>query len=548
MQIVIPMSGVGKRFLDAGYLDPKPLIRVDGRPIIEHVVQLFPGETRFLFICNEDHLNSTPIREVLQRIAPQGRILSIPSHKKGPVFAVSQVFSAINDDDEVIVNYCDFGKFWDFTDFLRHTRARRAAGAISAYRGFHPHMLGTTNYAFLRDHEQWMLEIREKQPFTNRRMDEFASDGTYYFQSGRLMKKYFRETMEAGLEVNGEYYVSVVYNLLVRDKLPVSIYKIQHMLQWGTPQDLEEYQNWSAFFSRIAQPLLSSQPQPGQINLIPMAGRGVRFSDAGYKTPKPLLPVSGRPMIVQAASALPPGDVSIFVCLLDHLQQNPHLKDTLQECDSNVRIVPLSQVTEGQAVTCNIGLQDISDESSLVIGACDNGMLYSRAAWKQFIAEEKPDAVLFTFKNHPSSRLHPQMYGWVETNGCQATRVSVKIPVSNHVDNDHAVVGAFWFSKMGIFRKGLARLLENKIRVNGEFYVDSLMQMLIELGFSVKVFLVDHYVCWGTPGDYETFCYWQSFFHKCAWHPYDLSNDPMIPDDERAALEESALTFSQEYE
>ena len=43
VQIVLPMTGLGKRFRDAGYTDPKPLIDVDGKPMIEHVVSLFPG-------------------------------------------------------------------------------------------------------------------------------------------------------------------------------------------------------------------------------------------------------------------------------------------------------------------------------------------------------------------------------------------------------------------------------------------------------------------------------------------------------------------------
>ncbi len=110
MKIVIPMSGIGKRFIDAGYKDPKPLIEVDGKPIIEHVVNLFPEEKDFIFICNSDHLRTTNMRQVLERIAPEGRIVEIPPHKKGPVFAVSHVFGLLDDDEEVIVNYCDFAK------------------------------------------------------------------------------------------------------------------------------------------------------------------------------------------------------------------------------------------------------------------------------------------------------------------------------------------------------------------------------------------------------------------------------------------------------
>ena len=56
MQIIIPMSGSGERFKRAGYQLPKPLIEVEGKPIIAHVIDLFPGEKDFLFICDAEQL------------------------------------------------------------------------------------------------------------------------------------------------------------------------------------------------------------------------------------------------------------------------------------------------------------------------------------------------------------------------------------------------------------------------------------------------------------------------------------------------------------
>ena len=96
-----------------------------------------------------------------------------------------------------------------------------------------------------------MLEIQEKRPFTDQRMREFASAGTYYFRSGALLKHYFRRAVERGLETNGEFYASMPFNLMVEDGLDVFVWELEHFLQWGTPEDLEEYQAWSRYFSRL---------------------------------------------------------------------------------------------------------------------------------------------------------------------------------------------------------------------------------------------------------------------------------------------------------
>jgi len=119
MKIVIPMSGKGQRFLNAGYKDIKPLIKVEGKPIIEHIVSMFPGEDDFIFICNNEHLRDTNIEDVLLRLKPSARIISIAPHNKGPVYAVLKSKKYIEDDEPVIVNYCDFNAWWNYEDFKR---------------------------------------------------------------------------------------------------------------------------------------------------------------------------------------------------------------------------------------------------------------------------------------------------------------------------------------------------------------------------------------------------------------------------------------------
>ena len=547
MHIIIPMSGIGNRFIEAGYKEPKPLIVIDGKPIIEHVCNLFPNEDKFTFICNSKHLSETNMREVLQSIKPNANIVEIPNHKKGPVYAVSLVEYLIEDDEEVIVNYCDFGTYWDYEDFLKHTRNRDADGAIPSYKGFHPHMLGSTNYAFMRDDKQWMLEIKEKEPFTNNRMQEYASNGTYYFKKGSYVKKYFKELINRDINLKGEYYVSLIYNLLVEDGLKVSIYNIQHMLQWGTPQDVEEYNTWSKYFKNAIEEKPKPKPQEKSITLIPLAGRGSRFAKVGYKDPKPLIKVSGKPMIIQAANSLPNSQNHIFVTLKEHLENYP-LEKTLKQEYQDANIISIDEVTQGQAITCSLGLKDADKNSSLLIAATDNGMIYNHEKYQNLIEDENVDAIIFTFKHHISSKNNPQMYGWVKVDDKDnATAVSVKVPISENPYEDHAIVGTFWFKKVEYFNKALKKLLEKNIRVNGEYYVDSLMGELIELGLNVKVFEVDDYICWGTPDDYETFVYWQSFFHKVSWHPYSLEKDITVNKEKIEKLDAQYQTFEQEH-
>ena len=93
MQVIIPMSGLGSRFVEAGYKCPKPLIIVDNKPIIEHVVNLFPGEKDISFICNNKHLDETNMKDILNEFCPGCKIYEVPVEgRQGPVHAVSLIF------------------------------------------------------------------------------------------------------------------------------------------------------------------------------------------------------------------------------------------------------------------------------------------------------------------------------------------------------------------------------------------------------------------------------------------------------------------------
>ena len=91
------------------------------------------------------------------------------------------------------------------------------------------------------------------------------------------------------------------------------------------------------------------------------------------------------------------------------------------------------------------------------------------------------------------------------------------------------IVGAFTFRRAGDFDRACQALIDRDGRVNGEFYVDSLIADAVALGLDCRIFEIDHYLGWGTPNDLRTFEYWQSCFHKWASHPYRLERDRRVP-------------------
>lgn len=514
LQLVVPMSGLGKRFLDAGYTTPKSFIEVDGKPMVQHVVELFPGvkAENTMFICNNE-LESRYLQQ-LRYLRPGSSTRLVSVGLRGPVDVVDACADSIDDDRPVIVTYSDYGTDWNFQKFLQD--ADDFDGAIACYRGFHPHMLGTDNYAFVREQDGVLLEIKEKEPFTDNRMNEYASNGTYYFSSGRLMKKYFRALIDSGETVKGEFYVSMVYNLMAADGLRTKVFEIERMLQWGTPHDLEIYRGWSRYFVDSSKKSEPARNPPGTTLILPMAGRGSRFATDGYDLPKPLLPVDDKPMFARAVEDLPRSDREVYVCLQEHVNQFS-INRVISSHRTNANMVAIDGVTEGQACTCEMAINalELDREKPIMISACDNGASYDEKAYQRLVDDPRVDVIVWSFRNSQASKSNPNAYAWLEVCdlGCVHGVSCKKFPGGDPLKS-HAIIGTMFFRKARYFMDGLARNYELDRRVNGEFYVDDVVNRCIDFGLRVRVFEADHYVCWGTPNDYMTYEYWKGHFHE----------------------------------
>jgi len=519
MQIVVPMAGAGTRFVQAGYTSPKPLIEVDGMPVIEHVIRLFPGERQFLFVCARNHLEETPLRSVLRRLAPSARIVGIEPHKRGPVHTALEAREFISDEEPVVLNYCDFSVYWSYARFKQQMEELTCAGCITAYRGFHPHSLGSNLYAYLREHNRFLTEIQEKRCFTDQRMNEYASAGTYYFRSGALLKRYFQRAIERDLQTNGEYYASMPYNLMVEDGLDVYVYELEHFLQWGTPEDLEEYRAWSGYFAGYADWKPSLPPMAGT-NLIAMAGSGMRFEREGYGQPKPFVPVAGMPMVRRALRTVPPAKAWIAACRPEHLG-TPAFDEAVCAGARDVRILPVDEPTEGQACTCLLARPWINPAEALLIAPCDAATVYDEERYAALMSDAAVDCLVWTFRNHPHANRNPRQYGWVRTTPVgDITGISCKVPISANSRHAPGIIGIFWFRKARFFLEAADALVAQNRRVNNEFYVDSVIEVLLEQGRRARVFDVQHYISFGSPDDVRTYDYWAAYFAKASHHPY----------------------------
>jgi NDP-sugar pyrophosphorylase family protein len=508
IHLLLPMSGQGTRFQKAGYTQPKPLIPVSGKPMIERLLSVFPESWPTTAILAENHFK-TELPNVLKAVRPKITLKEIGQHQKGPGFALRSVLDTIPEDAPVLVSYCDYGMSWDPSHFEEFVRSTNCDACLVSYRGFHAHYLSPVPYAYSRMDGERVVEVKEKGWFGNDRELEYASCGAYYFRTAGLLRKALDEQDARELVLNGESYTSLtVQALLAADpKAHVRVFEIPYFYQWGTPEDLEIYEYWSKTlksYSRFQGTAYSSFATE-QV-LMPMCGLGSRFTSI-TPLPKPFIPIDSRPMYREALASLPKGKVGI-VALKQHesfLNQSKAKTDNVQYLDAT---------PSGQALSVAAGLPLLKDDGDIIISSCDHGIVLDPAVWKSFKTQSKADAAIFTVQGFPGGKRKPNAYAWVEIENPKTTfspvrNVSVKKPISDKPEKDHLLVGTFWFKNKKVLQQGLERLIAKDTRVNGEVYLDSIFNELIELGLKVEVIPLDGYINWGDPDSLAESLYWQ---------------------------------------
>ncbi len=521
MHIIICMSGSGLRFQESGYKEPKPLIKINNKMIIEYVIDQFDIENDFFtFICSREHIKNTNMKQILLKLVSKCNIYEIEPHKLGPVYAVKKIFNyIINDNKGIIVSYCDFGTIWNYNNFKEYVKKENLDGAICYYTGFHPSLLGTDNYATMLDNNNILIEIKEKNRYKENKFDEKISNGCYYFKNSLIMKKYFNKLIDNKITCKDEYYVSLVYNLLVEDNLKVGLFQIDKMIQLGTPYDVEQFIKWSKYFkNKSDNKSLSYIDNLNTTLILALAGKASRFKN--FDLPKPFLNINGKPMFIEVVRQLPDTKNKIFITRKDH-EDKYNTSGLVSKYFINAKTNIIDYITEGQACTVNTVFTE-SDKffnlmnNPILISACDAGLVYNDKLYQNLLDDDNINIIVFASKGSQGTTVNKDAYAWLNIDEKDFIKevYCKKFPFKDSPENHYSITGTMLFKKGKFFFDNHKKCVEKEIKVNNEYYVDTVLNECILNNLKVKMFCIDTYLNWGTPNDYNTYNYWFDYFTK----------------------------------
>jgi len=506
-QLIIPMTGVGQRFVEAGYSELKPLIQTGIGSMIESVLRNHPLISSPICIISKDHPQKDVLRREILRIKSSSKIFEIGGHKKGPSFAVFEIEAELDRHKPSVINYCDFSGVWSEVKLIE--AIPKQDGLILTYTGFHPHMLRSNKFAYVKkDSNGRVIDIREKMPFSDNPNLEEASSGTYVFRESAEMIEAIRIQIAEDISLNGEFYTSLTYKPLIEASKNIKTFEIERFFQWGTPSDLRDFQVWS--FAKFGQKKPNnSVKRQNSATIILAAGGGTRLQESTDK-PKPLLRIFGKELWNYAAEVGSLTSERLVVTRSELLKKfrhnNPH----------NYQIKGLTTKTQSSIETARLGLRELRDKEVLIhILSCDN-ITPSLDLNEVETCLKSSDLVVWLSDSYLGAIGQEADFSWLEVdkNGL-ATKVHLKS--RPEIKDAKLIIGNFSFKSTNLALDLINQLnsrFSPRNKSGKEQHLEVLILEALERGLKVGSVTVPWFAAIGTSKEYRIAEYFESALSK----------------------------------
>ena len=231
MNVLIPMAGAGSRFEKAGYTFPKPLIDVNGKPMIQRVVENLNIDAKHIFIVQKDHYEKYSLKHTLNLISPNCEVVQVEGITEGAACTTLLAKKFIDNDEPLILANSDQYVEWESNQFMYSCMADDIDGSILTFYSTHPKW----SYAKLND-DGFVTEVAEKKPISNN-----ATVGIYFWKKGSDYVECAESMINKNIRVNNEFYVCPVYNEALLRGGRVKTFHVDKMWGIGTPEDLNSF-------------------------------------------------------------------------------------------------------------------------------------------------------------------------------------------------------------------------------------------------------------------------------------------------------------------
>lgn len=236
INILMPMAGLGSRFNTAQFKDPKPLIEIEGVPMIAKAIESLGITGNYVFVVRKEHFDGFNMHEQLSKIVQDYAIVVIDEETEGAAVTALYAKEFIDNGLPLIIANSDQIVEWNGYEFIESMKLAGADGGIATFTASNPKW----SYAEVNEVGD-VVRVAEKEAIS-----DIATVGIYYWRDGSEFVKYAEQMIDKNIQTNGEFYIAPVFNEAIADGKKIRTYAVDKMWGVGTPEDLQKYLNRNA--------------------------------------------------------------------------------------------------------------------------------------------------------------------------------------------------------------------------------------------------------------------------------------------------------------
>lgn len=238
LNILVPLGGTSIFFDSPEYIFPKPLIEIQGKPMIEMVLDNLESiriDKKYIFVVKSSDCHKYRLHNVLQLITnDQCAIVKLENDTKGAACSALLAVDYIDSDEELLIVNGDQLIDYDLNKVIDEFRQQGVDAGVVCFESVHP------RWSFIRvDDQNSIVEAAEKTPISKN-----AIAGFYYFKHGTDFVRAAMKSIEKGANFNGLYFIAPVLNELILANKVLKPYYIdkQRYHSFYSPQKIKEYE------------------------------------------------------------------------------------------------------------------------------------------------------------------------------------------------------------------------------------------------------------------------------------------------------------------
>jgi len=229
--ILVPMAGLGSRFIKEGFKVPKQLINIKDKHLIDISLDCLDyKDCNLIFVVRDETVYNFHIDELLKKkFGDDIKIVVLDKLTDGSVCSCLYAEEYIDNDAPLVIHTLDI-EFRPVYD-PHSMNDLDADGLLLTFKS------NSSNYSYADvDEDGYVKRTAEKKAISSN-----ACVGIYGFKKGSDFCKYAREMIAKDIRTKNEFYIAPLYNLLVDDGKKIVTSTVDKMHVFGTPDEFHFY-------------------------------------------------------------------------------------------------------------------------------------------------------------------------------------------------------------------------------------------------------------------------------------------------------------------